>query len=93
MSAEVKRYYIKRYVDAVQYLGPEKTPVGMFQLLSNMNTDIDGKGRLQFYISTWEHIGVPLGYWLVIDHMAETLEQKYKVYNDEVFHKYFKEDI
>ena len=84
----------KIYYDAYQYLGPIKTPVGMFQIIAgNMNTEIDKKGRLQFYYNAWEHIGVPEGYWLVIDHTAETNEQRYKVYNDENFNKLFTPEI
>ena len=80
----------KIYYDAYQYLGPEKTPEGMFQIIAgNMNTEIDKRGKLQFYYNAWEHIGVPVGYWLVIDHTAETNEQKYKVYNNENFKKLF----
>jgi len=83
----------KIYYDAYQYLGPEKTPEGMFQIIAgNMNTEIDSRGRLQFYYNAWEHIGVPVGYWLVIDHTAETNEQKYKVYNNENFEKLFSKE-
>lgn len=84
----------KIYYDAYQYLGPEKTPEGMFQIIAgNMNTEIDKKGRLQFFYNEREHIGIPVGYWLVIDHIAESNEQRYKVYNDENFNKLFTPEI
>lgn len=80
----------KQFVDAYHYTSPEQ--LEEFKQISSLDTHIDKKGRLQFYMNTWEHIGVPVGYWLVIDNIAETKEQKYKVYNDKTFHKYFKED-
>lgn len=75
----------KIYYDAYQYLGPET--VHQFQDYGTCK--IDRKGRLQFYYNDRDYIGIPMTYWLVIDHTAETNEQKYKVYNNENFKKLF----
>lgn len=83
------KYSRKQYIDAYQYINPEKTPVEYFQKLSNQMTRIDKYGRLQFYWNEWQHIGVPQGYYLVIFPNEESPEQKYKVYNEVNFNKNF----
>ena len=75
----------KVYYDAYQYLGSET--VHQFQDYGTCK--IDKKGTLQFYYRDRDYIGIPMTYWLVIDHTAETNEQKYKVYNNENFKKLF----
>lgn len=75
----------KHYYEAYQYLGPET--VHQFQDYGICKTD--RQGRLQFYYNERDHIGIPMTYWLVIDHTAETKEQRYKVYNNENFKKLF----
>ena len=73
------RYSRKQYVDAYQYTGDQ---LEVFIAISNDNTHIDKKGRLQFYVSNWEHLGVPKGYWIIND-------GGWKVYNDEVFQRLY----
>ena len=75
----------KVYYDAIQYLGPET--VHQFQDYGTCK--IDRKGRLQFYYNDRDHIGIPMTYWLVIDHTAEYACDRYKVYNNENFKKLF----
>lgn len=70
----------KQFVDAYHYTSPEQ--LEDFRKISSLDTHIDKKGRLQFYMNPWDHIGVPLGFWLVHDEM-------WKTFREEDFHKIY----
>ena len=60
----------KQFVDAYHYTSPEQ--LKEFKQISNEQTHIDSRHRLQFYYNEREHIGVPLNFWLVNDGMWKT---------------------
>ena len=72
----------KEYVEAFHYTSADQ--LEQFRKISYPETHIDSKGRLQFYYNRYRdnHIGVPLGFWLVCDGM-------WKTYRDEDFHKIY----
>ena len=76
------KYSRKEYVEAFHYTSSDQ--LEQFRKVSYPETHIDSKGRLQFYYNRYmdNHIGVPLGFWLVCDGM-------WKTYTDEDFHKIY----
>lgn len=85
----IRKYSKKVYFEAIQYLGPYETPEKVLQEWSNSKTYIKENGKLDLWINDYEHIGVPLDYWIVKELSLYPNKPIFKTYNNEVFKRLF----